>query len=128
MSQNTEHSEHIVPVKLYVAIFVALIIMTVVTTKVAFVDLNVTIGGHPETINSHTEKIGGHMINFNPVVALAIAIFKATLVILFFMHVKYSSRLTKVVVGVGVFFLLILLSLTMTDYLSRALLTSPGAQ
>ena len=103
-------SEHIVSVKIYVAIFLTLIVMTGVTAGVAFIDLS--------------RNIGGHVVNFNPVVALAIAIFKAT----FFMHVKYSSRLTKVVVGVGLFFLLILLSLTMTDYLSRALLTSPGAQ
>src|SRR5262249_54759226 len=107
-------SEHIVPVRLYAAIFVALIVLTFVTAKVAFIDLST--------------NVHGHVINFNPLVALTIAIIKATLVILFFMHVKYSPRLTKMVVGVGVFFLLILLSLTMTDYLSRGLLTSPPAQ
>src|SRR2546430_10040623 len=105
-------SEHIVSVKIYVAIFLTLIVMTGVTAGVAFIDLS--------------RNIGGHVVNFNPVVALAIAIFKATLVILFFMHVKYSSRLTKVVVGVGLFFLLILLSLPMKVYLSRTLLTTPG--
>ncbi len=107
----SEHSEHIVPVKLYVAIFLTLIVLTGVTAYVAFIDLSA--------------NIGGHVVNFNPLVALAIAIFKATLVILFFMHVKYSSRLTKIVVGAGVFWLLILLSLTMTDYLSRSLQTAP---
>jgi len=115
MSQNTEHSEHIVPVWLYVVIFAILIVMTVVTAKVAFVDLSWKFGQPPNV----------HVVNFNPVVALGIAIFKATLVILFFMHVKYSARLTKVVVSAGIFWLLILLSLTMTDYLSRGLLTSP---
>jgi cytochrome c oxidase subunit 4 len=111
MSEHTEHSEHIVPLWIYVAIFVTLFALTIVTAAVAFVDLSTTIHGH--------------VINFNPLVALSIAIFKASLVILFFMHVKYSPRLTKMVVGVGVFFLLILLSLTMTDYLSRGLMTSP---
>ena len=64
--------------------------------------------------------------NLNFPVALAIAVFKATLVVLFFMHVKYSSRLTKLIVGVAFFFLGILLSLTMTDYLSRGWFTAPG--
>lgn len=110
MSENTQHSEHIVPIGLYVLIFVTLIILTGVTAGVAFIDLSTTIHGH--------------VVNFNPMVALAIAIFKATLVILFFMHVKYSSRLTKIVVAGGVFWLLILLSLTMADYLSRSLQTT----
>ena len=111
MPEHSENSEHIVPVWLYLLIFTALFVLTIVTASVAFKDLSTTIHGHA--------------VNFNPVVALGIAIFKATLVILFFMHVKYSARLTKVVVGAGIFWLLILLSLTMADYLSRGLLTSP---
>jgi cytochrome c oxidase subunit 4 len=59
-------------------------------------------------------------------VAIGIAITKATLVILFFMHAKYSSKMTKMFVGTAFFFLFILLSLTMTDYLSRGLDTYPG--
>jgi cytochrome c oxidase subunit 4 len=66
---------------------------------------------------------------FNPVVAMAIAIFKATLVVLYFMHVKYSSRLTKLVVLTGIFFLVILLGETMMDYASRGFLpTLPSIQ
>jgi cytochrome c oxidase subunit 4 len=56
----------------------------------------------------------------NTVAALAIATFKATIVILFFMHVKYSTRLTWAVVLGSIFWLGILLTLTMTDYLTRA--------
>lgn len=115
MAQHAEHSEHVVPVWLYLAIFATLFVLTIVTAAVAFVDLSL-------------KGADGHIIvNFNPVVALTIAVFKATLVILFFMHVKYSARLTKVVVVAGIFWLLILLSLTMTDYLSRKLLTAPNA-
>jgi cytochrome c oxidase subunit 4 len=106
-------AEHIVPVRIYVAVFVTLMIMTGLTAGIAFVDLTWNIAGHP--------------VNFNPVVALAIAIFKASLVILFFMHVKYSPKLTKVVVSAGVFWLLILLMLTFMDYLSRTMGTSPLA-
>lgn len=56
---------------------------------------------------------------FNPVVALAIACTKATLVILFFMHVRYSSTLTKITVVAGFFWLLILITLSLSDYITR---------
>ena len=59
-------------------------------------------------------------------VAISIAILKATLVVLFFMHAKYSSRLTKLVIGGAFFFLLTLFGLTMSDYLSRGWYVSPG--
>jgi len=67
-----------------------------------------------------------HLGVFNFPVAIGIAITKATLVVLFFMHAKYSSRLTKLFVGMSFFFLIILLSLTLTDYMSRGLKTYPG--
>jgi cytochrome c oxidase subunit 4 len=57
---------------------------------------------------------------FNPIVAIAIACIKAVLVILFFMHVKYSSRLTKLTVAAGFFTFLVLITMTLTDYMSRA--------
>ena len=56
---------------------------------------------------------------FNTVVAMSIAVFKGTLVVLYFMHVRYSSRLTKVIVVAGVFWLMIMLSLTLSDYMTR---------
>ena len=68
-------------------------------------------------------------INLGPLnfpVALGIAILKATLVILFFMHVKYSSRLTKLICGSAFFFLLVLFGLTLSDYLSRGWFVAPG--
>jgi cytochrome c oxidase subunit IV len=94
---------HIAPVKLYVSIFVTLMVLTAITVAVAYVNLG----------------------EFNKVVALGIASVKATLVVLYFMHVKYSSHLTKLVVGVGLFFLIVLLGLTMTDYASRDWLPVP---
>ena len=95
---------HIAPKSLYYTIFGALMVFTVVTVEVA------------------THNFG--VLNFP--VAIGIAITKATLVILFFMHAKYSSKLTKLFVGTAFFFLAILLGLTMTDYLSRGLGTYPG--
>jgi cytochrome c oxidase subunit 4 len=94
---------HISPKRLYYQIFGALMVLTAVTVWVAFQNLG--------------------PLNFP--VAISIAIVKATLVILFFMHAKYSSRLTKLLVGTAFFFLFILLGLTMTDYLSRGLRTYP---
>src|SRR5919106_1092554 len=95
---------HISPKSTYYTIFGALMVLTAITVAVAFVDIGI--------------------LNFP--VALAIAITKATLVILFFMHVKYSSRLTKLFVGMAFFFLAVLFGLTLTDYLSRGLATYPG--
>lgn len=98
-------SEHIVPVKIYVAVFIGLLCLTALTTGVAFVDLGAEL---------------------NTVVALAIAVVKMLLVVLFFMHVKYSPGLTKIVVVTGFFFLAILISLTLADELTRGWTANPG--
>jgi len=99
------HSEHhIVPKRIYFAVFAALIVLTWVTAYVSTVDLG----------------------RWNIFVALAIAIFKASLVILFFMHVKYSTRLTKMTVGAGMFWLILLLFITMADFWSRNMMGVPG--
>ena len=90
-------SEHVVPKRTYIAVWATLLAMTLITTLVAFVDLG----------------------RFNTVVALAIATFKATLVVLFFMGAKYTARLTKVVIICGLFFLALLLGFSIVDYLSR---------
>jgi cytochrome c oxidase subunit 4 len=90
-------AEHVVPKKIYFAIWATLMAMTLITTLVAFVDLG----------------------RFNTVVALAIATFKASLVVLFFMGAKYTPRLTRVVIICGIFFLALLLTFSMVDYLSR---------
>lgn len=89
---------HIVSPKVYLAIFLSLLVLTGTTVAVSYIDLGV----------------------FNAVVALAIACIKMTLVVLFFMHVKYSSKLTKLTVISGVFIFLGLISMTMADYISRA--------
>jgi len=85
--------------KVYYLVFLALVIGTVLTWRVAFIDLG----------------------PLNPVIALTIACTKATLVILFFMHIRYSSTLTKITVVAGFFWLLILITLSLTDYLTRGI-------
>ena len=90
-------STHIVPVRTYYLIFLTLMVCTAITIAVAFVDLG----------------------RLNAVVAMAIAVLKATLVVLFFMHVKYSTKLTWAVVIGSVFWLGILIVMTAGDYLTR---------
>ncbi len=110
MSEHTtEHpGHHVVSPVLYVGIWATLIVFTVITAYVATIDLEV-----------HNPTSPLHGLPFNAVVALVIATFKMSLVILFFMHGKYSSRLVQTVIIGGFFWLLILLLLTMADYLSR---------
>ena len=92
-------SEHIISSKLYIGIWAALMCLTVITATVAFVDLG----------------------PLNTVVALVIATLKALLVVLFFMHVKYASeKLTKMVIVSAIFWLLIMLFLSLADYSTRA--------
>lgn len=95
-------SGHISPKSVYYTIFGALMVLTALTVAAAFVNLG----------------------NMNFVVALGIATLKATLVVLFFMHVKYSSRLTKLTVVTGLFFVSILMLETIVDYVTRGWL--PG--
>ena len=97
-------SEHIDSIKTYTLIFVALLILTAATSSVAYIDLG----------------------SFNIVVALGIAVLKMLLVALFFMHVRYSSRLTRVVVVGGMLWLGILLLLSMSDFVSRGWLGIAG--
>jgi len=94
-------SDHILPKRTYYTIYLLLLGCTYLTWQVAFFDLGA----------------------MNTVVALAIAVFKAAIVVLFFMHVKYSTRLTWAVVIGSVFWLGILLALTFSDYLTRRWLT-----
>jgi cytochrome c oxidase subunit 4 len=96
-------AQHVIPQKIYILIFVTLLLLTLVTVDVAFYET-------------------GWLSLY---IALAIASTKATLVILYFMHLRYSSRLTWAFVGAGVLFLIILLAFTMSDMLTRELPSQP---
>ncbi len=96
---DPEHSDHhIVQPLTYIFVFAGLLVGTLITVLAAYVDMGV----------------------LNPVIALAIACTKAVIVILFFMHVKYQSRLIKMTVGAGFFTFLVLITMTLCDYISRA--------
>jgi cytochrome c oxidase subunit 4 len=90
-------ASHVVPLKIYYAIFAALLAMTALTIQVAFLDLGA----------------------LNIYVAMTIAVIKAMLVVLFFMHLRYSSSLTKLFVSAGLVWLVILIALTVSDYYTR---------
>jgi cytochrome c oxidase subunit 4 len=95
----SEH--HIVPPKVYITIFFVLMVCTLLTVYAATLDLNEYFSG------------------LNIVVALAIATLKASLVVLFFMHGKYSPKRTQLVIICSVFWLAIMLFMTMSDYTTR---------
>ena len=98
-------AEHVSSPKLYVIVFLALMVFTIITVVVAYQDFGV----------------------LNDVVALTIAMTKALLVVLYFMHVRYSTRLTALTAVGGLFFLGILIAMTLNDYASRGLvLPVPG--
>jgi cytochrome c oxidase subunit IV len=96
---NPEHAEHhiVTPIQ-YAMVFGALLLGTLITVLAARVELGI----------------------FNPIVALGIACTKAVIVILFFMHVKYQSNLIKMTVGCGFFTFIVLITMTLCDYISRA--------
>ncbi len=95
-------SEHVVSVRVYFGIFFVLMALTALTVSAAMIDLG----------------------RLNIVVAMTIAVIKATLVLLYFMHLRYSPRLTWLVVGVAFAWLTVLIGLTMVDPLTRMWLRS----
>jgi cytochrome c oxidase subunit 4 len=103
-----EHEHHIVSPALYGGILLTLLFFTGLTVWMSFIDLG------------EWRIAAGLTLFWNPVVALAIACTKMTLVVLFFMHVKYSRKLTKLTVASGFFVFLVLIGMTMTDYFTRA--------
>jgi cytochrome c oxidase subunit 4 len=98
-------SQQIEPTRTYVTVFVSLIGLTLLTTGVAFLDLG----------------------PFNTVVAMAIAFFKMSLVILYFMHVRHSGGLVRIALVAGFFWLALLICLTMSDYQTRSWTPPPQA-
>jgi cytochrome c oxidase subunit 4 len=106
--EEHEHEHHIVSPVIYLAILLALLVGTGLTVWASFIDLG------------EWHIAPGLTLFWNPAVALAIACTKMVLVVLFFMHVKYSTKLTKLTVACGVFTFLALIGMTMTDYFSRA--------
>jgi cytochrome c oxidase subunit 4 len=93
-----EAQHHVVSPTVYVVIFLALLVFTALTVGASYVEMGI----------------------FNPIAAILIACVKAVIVVLFFMHVKYSSKLTKLTVFCGLFTFLALIGMTLADYISRA--------
>ncbi len=98
-------AEHILSKRVYLAVFGALIALALLTTAISYIDLGL----------------------FNSVAALLIAGLKTALVVLWFMHVRYASRLTWVFVIAGFCWLAILMALSASDYMTRGWLPAPNA-
>lgn len=96
-------AQHVIPLRVYYAVFAALLVLTAVTTAVAYLDLGL----------------------LNTVVAMTIAVCKAFLVVLYFMHARYGARLTWIFIGAGVLWLAIMLGLTVSDVVTRPWLPVP---
>jgi cytochrome c oxidase subunit 4 len=94
-------SVHVTPIRVYLGIFGILMVGTALTVWAAFLDLGA----------------------FNDIVAMAIAVTKATFVVLYFMHVRHSTRLTKITVVAGFLWLAILIALLLSDYFTRGFLS-----
>lgn len=103
MAHGIMDRTRIVPARVYLLVFFVLIILTVVTTLIAYVDLG----------------------PFNLIVAMTVATLKASLVILYFMHVRHSSRLTWLVIAAGFIWLSLLILGTMSDVITRPTLQPP---
>jgi cytochrome c oxidase subunit 4 len=95
---HVAHEHHITSPVVYVAVFLTLLVFTGLTVGASYIEMGV----------------------WNPVIALAIGVIKATLVVLFFMGVKYSTKLTQLTVAAGLFTFIALISMTLADYISRA--------
>lgn len=104
-----EHEEHVVSPVIYIAVLVTLMVLLTLTLIAAFVDLDKLIAGEHHSGTAY----------WNMTVALLIAICKAFLIILFFMHVKYGSRLTWAFAAAGFVWLGIMMTLSMSDYFTR---------
>lgn len=90
-------SDHVASIRTYITVFAALLVLLVLTIAAAEVDLGL----------------------LNPVVAMTIAVAKAVLIVLFFMHLRWSSQLTRIFAAAGLLWLILLMALAMSDYLAR---------
>lgn len=105
------HTHHIIPPSVYVKVFLTLVVLFIATLVVAFFDLSKHLNWPPANI----------------VVALIIAAAKAAVIIWYFMHVKYSSRLTQLFAVSGMLWLTIMFVFTFADYFTRAWIPQPGS-
>lgn len=109
--QEVVETHHIIEPYVYYRVFGILIVLFIATVGAAFFNLSEMLNWAPANI----------------VVALMIAVAKATVIVLYFMHVKYSSRLTQIFAGAGLIWLAILFIFTFADYFTRSWIPQPGS-
>lgn len=106
MANGHDSHTHIVPIRVYLLVYIALLILLVLTVGAAY--------------------LPGHHTLLNNIIALTIAVVKAVLVVLYFMHVRYSTRLTWLWASAGFFWLVIMFILTLGDYFTRPWVPAVG--
>jgi cytochrome c oxidase subunit 4 len=109
--QQVVETHHIIEPSVYLKVFAALTVLFILTVLVAFFDISERTGWAPANI----------------VIALIIAFIKATIIVLYFMHVKFSSRLTQMFCIMGLVWLMILFIFAFGDYFSRSWIPQPGS-
>lgn len=109
-----ESNHHIVPVKTYVIVILSLMVLLIITLGAAAIDFSQMAPGNP---------VFGAL---NIIIAMTIAVIKAVIIILYFMHVRYSSKLVWVFAGAAFYWVVILFVLTLTDYMSRGMTAHSG--
>ena len=108
-THHEDAAHHVVPVSVYLKVFTALMVLLVITLAAAAVDLSHVWGP------------------LNVLIAATIAVIKAVLIILYFMHVRYSSKLTWFFAGAAFLWLIVMFSFTFSDYMSRNWMPSPAS-
>ena len=106
-----ESDHHIVPVSLYWKVIGTLMVLLIITLGAAAVDFS---------------QISPSLASLNIIIAMTIAVVKAVLIILYFMHVRFSSKLVWLFAGAAFYWVVILFALTLTDYMSRGMTNYPG--
>ncbi len=109
-----ETGHHIVPVSTYVKVIISLMVLLIITLGAAAIDFSAMVPGN------------AFFGALNIIIAMTIAVIKAVIIILFFMHVRYSSKLVWVFAGAAFYWVVILFVMTMTDYMSRYMTHYPG--
>ena len=114
IEETHDPGHHIVPVKTYVIVILSLMVLLIITLGAAAIDFSAMAPGNP------------FFAALNIIIAMTIAVIKAVLIILYFMHVRYSSKLVWVFAGAAFYWVVILFVMTLTDYMSRSMTHYPG--
>lgn len=111
IAETHDEGHHVVPVSTYIKVIISLMVLLIITLAAAAVDFS---------------QYGPALAPLNIIIAMTIAVVKAVIIILYFMHVRYSSKLVWVFAFAAFYWVVILFVMTLTDYMSRYMTQYPG--